>query len=483
LESKIERIKIEIVYIRQVKDGNVIMNKVLLSLFITSFLYGITLPYSQSIMPELELVIESGDNQYCAVNSSPAEDLVMRIRYVISGTNPPAKDGKAITFPSVPVKIDVIDPDGATTISNHTINTDANGLGRYTFTAGAKLGEYLARCNIDASVYPEFTGRNQIEFKVKTKLTLEVKNMETIIEENTYDKAYITATPTMPDIKIGVKEKSSLTGNMHYKLTVSYSRQTQSHSENFPPSEHLEKSINDVWDVDFGTLFRGGTATIQYRHESNTEWNAFTFYIRGEGEKPTEAVVKSYIGTDPWFLTRLVRQESSYNQFNPGIPGPNNVYGHPNFGSPNGWGLMMPDPPGLTTGECAQRMWNWKENCDRGVEVLNGKFTLYWDGAQDFWDRQVDEFNRWNSDNPEKIVSEPVDSQEGIFSFKFNPNLNTTTEKSYRDAIWIKQYNGASPNYISWVNIGEFVNNPYWSFNKTNANGINYVNRVCTKEE
>jgi hypothetical protein len=138
-------------------------------------MHGLTLPYSQSIMPELELVIESGDNQYCAVNSSPAEDLVMRIRYVISGTNPPAKDGKAITFPSVPVKIDVIDPDGIS-IKNETISTDNNGIGTYNFTTGIKPGTYIAKASINSTEYPEFSGRNEIEFNISTQITITNSN-------------------------------------------------------------------------------------------------------------------------------------------------------------------------------------------------------------------------------------------------------------------------------------------------------------------
>jgi hypothetical protein len=128
-------------------------------------MHGLTLPYSQSIMPELELVIESGDNQYCAVNSSPAEDLVMRIRYVISGTNPPAKDGKAITFPSVPVKIDVIDPDGVI-ITTTSINTNSSGLGSYKLITGDKSGKYIVKAKIDEVIYPEFASRNATKFNV-----------------------------------------------------------------------------------------------------------------------------------------------------------------------------------------------------------------------------------------------------------------------------------------------------------------------------
>ena len=67
----------------------------------------------------------------------------------------------------------------------------------------------------------------------------------------------------------------------------------------------------------------GGKATINYRRRGSTEEHSFVFYIRGTN--PTHADVEDEAcpnnNCDPWFLKKLIHQESSFRQFHDDNPG------------------------------------------------------------------------------------------------------------------------------------------------------------------
>jgi hypothetical protein len=80
----------------------------------------------------------------------------------------------------------------------------------------------------------------------------------------------------------------------------------------------------------------------------------------------------------------------------------------------------------------------------------------------------------WNAEN-EPDVAAPQDTTFNGSTFSYSPTGN---QHSYEDAIWIKQYNGAVGNYISWMNTGIFENSPRWQFNQNDSDG-DYVKKVC----
>ncbi|MFB3906710.1 MAG: hypothetical protein ACE15E_25010 [Acidobacteriota bacterium] len=174
--------------------------------------------------------------------------------------------------------------------------------------------------------------------------------------------------------------------------------------------------------------------------------------------------------TSYWFAKRMANHESGYRQFD------SLGYPLPNGGHDGGYGLFQVTPP-----SSAAQYWNWKANVTKGKSILDSKRDAPTSGATAFWDRQVQQFSDYNAGNPQNPVQPPESSIEGTFTFAYAPAAG---EKSYRDAIWIKQFNGAAANYISWKNTGLLPGEaPYWKLNKTNESGINYVNRVCTTSE
>jgi len=160
-------------------------------------------------------------------------------------------------------------------------------------------------------------------------------------------------------------------------------------------------------------------------------------------------------------LTRIVRWESAFQQFS----GSN-----PNFGAPHGYGMMMLDPP-----PGPQQIWNWHANIDEGKSRLSTKKTV----LDSDWSNRITEWNIWNAGHPPaQQVGPPTDRVVGTqCTFKWN-NAQDGSEavKSFKDACWIKRYNGAVKDYIYWDNVTH-PDNPNWAYDDS----ANYVNNVCSQ--
>jgi len=140
---------------------------------------------------------------------------------------------------------------------------------------------------------------------------------------------------------------------------------------------------------------RGGTATISYTYtprEGVTLTGKRVIHIRGTN--PDQAAAIAYTEShdvrdvyEHWYARYVLGAESSYHQFNPvGANyrldlGPNftNLHGGdcPNFGYPNGWGLVQRDGTGAAGDPEAtpQQLWDWQANIDCGVDELEEKRT------------------------------------------------------------------------------------------------------------
>lgn len=151
-----------------------------------------------------------------------------------------------------------------------------------------------------------------------------------------------TSPPQMPALSTQLVG-GSLAGSTTWRIGIQYSGNGRSDSDSFPVGGSTTLPSMQTWAThsDFGGSHRGGTATIRYRYSNQPE-RSFSFQIRGTN--PTEADVKGKVGNSPWFLSRLIRQESAFRQFNGQDP---------LFGSPNGWGMMQIDPP-----PGPQEIWN-----------------------------------------------------------------------------------------------------------------------------
>lgn len=74
-----------------------------------------------------------------------------------------------------------------------------------------------------------------------------------------------------------------------------------------------------------------------------------------------------------------------FNQFNPAVFNQDSLDNMPNYGIPDGWGMMQLDGIGLRRRIKIEELWNWKTNVNGGVAVLNDKrsqLTAYVNAVQ-----------------------------------------------------------------------------------------------------
>jgi len=185
----------------------------------------------------------------------------------------------------------------------------------------------------------------------------------------------------MPDLKAKVAFEEELigeakvTGRIDWMLKIAYKRKGRNDVDLYPVSGNKTLDISQTWDVNFNNEFRGGKGILswQYKDFSITE---FTFYIRGKN--PEDSDVESYIDDNAssklWYAKAVARHESggSYMQFNEvGDLGPNwsDYKNCPNWGTPNGWGMMQLDTPDPDP----QTLWSWQANVAEGISRLESK--------------------------------------------------------------------------------------------------------------
>jgi hypothetical protein len=255
---------------------------------------------------------------------------------------------------------------------------------------------------------------------------------------------------------------ASLVGTTTWKTRIDYNGHGRGDSDWFASSSGTTLPAASTWNINFGSLTRGGTATLYYRYNSQAE-KYFTFTIGGTN--PSENDAKGKLGSDPWFLTRIARQESGIHQFSGSSP---------LFGSPNGWGIMQVDPP-----PGPEQIWNWHANVDEGKTRVTNKQTA----LNSTWTGRISDWNRWNTEHPGQQVGPPPDRQESGCLFTWDDGgYGSESVKSFKDACWIKRYNGAdNGDYLIWDNLPPNEESPYWRVISTNGDGRAYVTQVCNQ--
>ncbi len=210
---------------------------------------------------------------------------------------------------------------------------------------------------------------------------------------------YISQAPAMPDLSVGLLP-SGLPGTVQWQLDVRYERVDRGDAslgdiEYYPgPGSSDWQSLggSSEWDISsaMGEDFRGGRAVLHYRWQGMTLQPEFVFHIRAYN--PSEAAAEAYLQAQPyWFAYCIAKHESgiqngrTYLQFNElGPLGPNvDDYKYcPNRqtsgGPPWGWGMMQLTqfqtyPGGPSRRPYAQELWNWKENIDTAIVVMEVK--------------------------------------------------------------------------------------------------------------
>ncbi len=344
-----------------------------------------------------------------------------------------------------------------------------------------------------------------------------------------------TSPPVMPDVRIKVSggaetyEVKLVIEDIVYKKTGSVWNLCRDDETSFPSGgDWQEIDDEETWDVNFGTSFRGGKACVIAR--SGEVADTLIFHIRGQN--PEVGLIQAYQATIPdgntWYFPRMLRQESSFRQFNNGTSGTNNGApvteetraidngGRPNWGPPYGWGLKQLDNLGDTYGyqtgfngrygPFPDELWNWQANQRKGVEFFNGEKL---GAAQNAWDRALlnlatwEELN-WNiaQDNYPMEIVESLNAAEVGTIIEDEMVIGTVTYSSHHRnlpagnvnlliADALKRYNGGS-YYSLFVpaqaqddarNPNEEPQLPTWQIDKTQRRRnqqADYVQEIST---
>jgi hypothetical protein len=308
----------------------------------------------------------------------------------------------------------------------------------------------------------------------KGEIKVEVNGVE--IEPD--ELVYISAVPEMPIMKASLT--GAISGNLQWSLLHEFKKEKQDVSGVYLSGKLPAASVWDVNDT-FKTDFFGGKITVELR-DDEAERCDFVFYIRGKN--PSETAVEEYIGESPWYAINIAKHESNKNQQgryycqfnNPETwePSKDSLTGAcPNFGSPDGWGLMQVDPP-----QSDDELWNWKLNVDEGKSRMSVHAAI----ADDWMNIPVGENvtkypaggQRVQSYNDLGYVRPVPEKTYGDVTFKDGTSI------TIEDAVAIKQYQGAAKHHCEWNNATQA-----WKFNEYNVVGtqtIYYVKEVCSVE-
>jgi hypothetical protein len=329
--------------------------------------------------------------------------------------------------------------------------------------------------------------------------------------------------PTMPDVRVSAENRDTilLRLKIEYSARKTWTDTKGTHSNElvrndviwFPDNGWQKIKSGEIWDIDFGNYFRGGKCYI-FSKIKDSIVDTIIFHIRGEN--PSEQDVRNYVNTLPnangWYIPKMIRQESSFQQFNIGAPSiSNTIAGMPKWGPPYGWGMKQLDNLGAAFGyktilnsivvreggASPDELWNWQLNVSKGIQFFNGeKMTA----ARTRWNSAIAALSLWEKTHPESnqpsypmvIIASPVASELNTTVNKIvagngtyfetivsDPNL-TGNQRSLIDAFACKFYNGGN-NYFTIIipaNQGRGEpESPKWNINKL-GNKRDYVNDI-----
>ena len=216
------------------------------------------------------------------------------------------------------------------------------------------------------------------------------------------------------------------------------------------------------------------------------------FYIRGIN--PSKEEILSYLnqmGYNEWYLPKMIMHESKMSQFNSGTDfKPDGFVGCPNWGAPNGYGLMQLDnfgdnENGSKIYATTHEIWNWKSNIDRGVRFLREDKAKW---ARDKMEGYMEKYNedKHRIEGPIKYyIAEGPNAGLEVIELREGNNTEyeifsiypTERERSMTDAITIRYYNGGLYCKYKHENIKKGISP--WIISPTNSKGFNYVERIC----
>ncbi len=297
----------------------------------------------------------------------------------------------------------------------------------------------------------------------------------------------VSVVPEMPTLRLeATVEPSAVQGQLTYawRMNLGYVGNTRNDRRTVPEAAPDEVLGVTTWQPVWGNL-------VMTANQIEVQLETFLARDRGgplrstsslanliiQGLNPARADVEAAVAGGPWFVDAIVQQESTFRQF---LSSP----GYPLWGTPNGYGLMQLDPPPTLA-----TVHNWRQNVADGLVRLNQhgveaerRWTHPTAGQRAQYEAYISNPNSTptqgfpacgNLANP--CVPVHQDIQTGGCSFAHNPIGN---QRSFRDGIWIKNYNGATTLWMVWRNNVPGV--PYWQNNPLNNRGEDYVSLVCS---
>ena len=375
-----------------------------------------------------------------------------------------------------------------------------------------KGGTHIAKWQWDQIYDPAITTsliKYDEEGEIFMNMNLTVYSQKEEINEG--DFIFISSKPEMPKIYVrpdiwlriaktdsitkeipyfNWKSKIAIRAKIQYKKYNKYGELIRNDSITVPSTDWDSIKVNDIWHLDFKNKFCGGTVTVECMF--NESLISKTFYIRGIN--PSKEEILAYLkekGYNEWYLPKMIMHESKMNQFNSGTDfKPDGFVGCPNWGYPNGYGLMQLDnfgenKDGTKIYATIHELWNWKSNIDRGVKFLREDKAKW---ARDKMEGYMEEYNedKHKIEGPIKYyIAEGPNAGLEVIELREGNNTEyeifsiypTERERNMTDAIIIRYYNGGLYCEYKPKNIDE--GRSPWVIKPINGNGFNYVERIC----
>jgi hypothetical protein len=375
-----------------------------------------------------------------------------------------------------------------------------------------KGGRHIAKWQWDQIYDPAITTsliKYDEEGEIFMNMNLTVYSQKEEINEG--DFIFISSKPEMPKIYVkpdiwlriaktdsitkeipylNWKSKIAIRAKIQYKKYNKYGELIRNDSITIPSTDWDSIKVNDIWHLDFKNNFCGGTVTVECMF--NESLISKTFYIRGIN--PSKEEILAYLkekGYNEWYLPKMIMHESKMNQFNSGTDfKPDSFVGCPNWGYPNGYGLMQLDnfgdnENGSKIYATTHELWNWKSNIDRGVKFLREDKAKW---ARDKMEGYMKKYNEYKHriEGPIKYyIAEGPNAGLEVIELREGNNTEyeifsiypTVRERSMTDAITIRYYNGGLYCEYKPKNIDD--GRSPWVIKPINGNGFNYVERIC----
>jgi hypothetical protein len=349
---------------------------------------------------------------------------------------------------------------------------DAGGFPGYSFTAGASGGTYTASLTV-CGTYCYYAWNlnegdcvtsNEAGFSYSPPApappTVQVTNGGTAVQPGS--TVYITSTPSLPLVASLVPgHGGSLTGNVTWGMQIQYLAQ-DGYVYSYQTS--ATQAANSTWDIGsaFNGNFAGGSAVVTATYQGLPLSLSFTIL----GQNPSVAVLKSAIGTSPWYLQQLAKYESGYRQFD--------TNGNPVYGYPHGFGVMMDDFK-----HSVYDMWTWTTNISDGQANDASNATP----AITAWAGQVGAWLAYNASQAAQGL--PQVPMYAELSYGPDPTLEFGSNQCvFAYTPWGGQYPFSDGIRIKLYNTGP-SGTPFITFDPVNGwkpnDSVNYVLRVCSE--